>query len=95
MVYVARRKCGCVVAAILDDTEDLMDDDAIENRRKAISDVMRIWIRVGWSVDRVAPADVPAQWFDNCPHVPRQKRLDDGASVTMTNMATGERVTLP
>jgi len=93
MVYVARRKCGCVVAAVVDDTDELID--GVEERRKAISDCLRIWIRAGWRVDSVAAEEVPAQWFTACPHTTRQPRLDSETTVTVTNMQTGERVSVP
>jgi hypothetical protein len=91
MVYVARRKCNCVVAAVVDDTDDCLDAD---ERRKAISDCLRIWVRSGWRVDSIAAEEVPAQWFSACPHVARQPRLHDDSTVTVTNTDTGERVTV-
>lgn len=90
MVYVARRKCGCVVAAIIDDADELG-----EERRKAISDCLRIWIRAGWRVDSMAAEEVPAQWFTVCPHTPRQPRLPSDSAVTVTDIETGERVSVP
>jgi hypothetical protein len=90
MVYVARRRCGCVVAAVVDDTDALVE--GVEERRKAISDCLRIWIRAGWRVDSMPAAQVLLEWFAICPHDARQPRLDSGATVTVTNQQTGERV---
>jgi len=63
-----------VVAAVVDDTDELVE--GVDERRKAISDSLRIWIRAGWRVDSVAADQVPVQWFTACPHMTRQARLD-------------------
>jgi hypothetical protein len=87
LVYVARRPCGCVVAAMVDDTGELVVD--VKERRQAISDCLRIWIRAGWRVDSIAAEQVPAQWFTTCPHQARQPQF---AEMTVTNPVTGEIV---
>jgi hypothetical protein len=80
------------VAAIVDDTADCLDAD---ERRKAISDCLRIWVRAGWRVDSIPAEDLLLEWFAICPHEPRQKRLsEDTTTITLTNHSTGESVTV-
>ncbi len=95
MVYVARRRCGCVVGAQVDDTEEMSPEES-EARLKQISDVLRIWIRGRYQVDRVPAESVPMQWFSGCPHMTRQQSLSDLLSGrTVVDPKTGERTTLP
>lgn len=86
MCYVARKACGCVVAAIIDDAEDQMD---VKAARQTIGKTLDLWARQGLKPDRVAAGDVLLEWFTLCPHVPRQKRLDDG--VTSVTISSGDR----
>ena len=92
MVYVARRRCGCIVASVLDDTAECLDAD---ERRKAISDCLRIWVRSGWRVDSIPAEKLLLEWFAICPHDARQPRLsEDTTTITLTNPSTGESVTV-
>lgn len=88
MVYVARRRCGCVVGAMVDDVDDLIGADQ-ETRLKQISDVLRIWVRGRYQVDRVAAEDVVIQWFSHCPHVARQRTFEEMHAVKTDSSASG------
>ena len=69
MCYVARKPCGCIVAATVD-TPDMQKSNPKQ--------VMK-WMRKGLVIDRVTVQHVRESWFGwDCPHEtpqPKQPKL--------------------
>lgn len=59
MCYVARKSCGCIIAATVDEP-DMLKENAKEIAR---------WIRKGYTVDRVTVQHVREHFQgQDCPH---------------------------
>ena len=63
--YIGRKKCGCIVAAVVDD----------EDSKKATAKVVAKWIREGLAIERVSVEYVRKN-FKHCPHEAAQIHLD-------------------
>lgn len=65
MCYVARKPCGCVVAAVV-----------IRGDRKKLAKIVAAWIEDDLDIDRVDREYVRENWVgDDCPHRNRQLSL--------------------
>lgn len=66
MAYVARKKCGCICGAIVDDPSMARD----------IELALVSWVRERLTIDRVSNDVVRAEFVGwNCPHEPKQLTL--------------------
>lgn len=74
--YVARKKCGCIVAAIID--FEYGDERLREKANKAMADSVATWIKAGLAVERVTDEEV-REWFQGspCPHEGQQSSFLD------------------
>jgi hypothetical protein len=64
--YVARKSCGCMVAAVVDDAAHKRD----------VAREMAAWVRDGLTVERVTHDVVRAEFVGRkCPHVEQQLSL--------------------
>lgn len=62
--YVGKKKCGCIVAAIVDDGSE------------RVATALRDWVRDGLTVERTTAADVRQNFVEEpCPHEPQQLAL--------------------
>lgn len=68
--YVARKKCGCIIAAIVD------NDATDEKARKPLADSVASWVKAGFAVERVTDEEV-REWFRGypCPHEATQTSM--------------------
>ena len=62
MVYIARKTCGCVVAAQVDTPE----------YSRAVAKEIGNWVRDGYTVERMTVATVRVS-LARCPHEPARK----------------------
>lgn len=66
MSYVARKRCGCIVSAIVD----------VPEMKKEIADALSEWVRAGYTVDRVTVDEVRQNFTGiHCPHEPVQLEM--------------------
>jgi len=64
MSYIARKSCGCIAAAVVDDPAD----------KEFVARKIAEWVRQGFAVERVYSPYVNEHW-GTCPHEPHQKTL--------------------
>ena len=62
MVYIARKSCGCIVAAQVD----------TPGHSRAVAKELGRWVRDGFTVERVSVATVRVS-IARCPHEPARK----------------------
>lgn len=73
--YVARKKCGCICAAI-------SCDEGVTTRSE-MSDAIIRWAKLGLSVEQVTNEVVRRDWGGwQCVHEPKQMQLFDTAERT-------------
>ena len=63
--YIARKECGCIVAATM---------DSAAHRVEVARDVAA-WIRKGLTIERVESDQVQELWGPKCTHEPTQQGL--------------------
>ena len=61
MVYIARKHCGCVIAAVVD----------LPQTQAGTADDVSEWIRFGLTIERVTLEQARAQLTFNCHHEPQ------------------------